>query len=231
MDVYIGYDSREDEAYRVCEFSILENTRSDLRITPLVLADLMEAGLYTREPDEKASTEFVYSRFLVPHLMGYKDWAMFVDCDFVFTRSLEELWDMRDNKYAVMVVQHNYVPFNDLKMDGRVQYAYPRKNWSSLILFNCKHKSNKALTKYVVNTARPKYLHRFLWLDDKEIGKIPLEWNFLVGEYKPTETLPAGIHYTNGGPWFQNCKKVDYANVWEDYRDRWQSQVNNQQQS
>jgi hypothetical protein len=101
-----------------------------------------------------------------------------------------------------------------MKMDGRTQSIYPRKNWSSFIIFNGANESVKALTPGVVNTASPAYLHRFSWLPDDLIGALPLEWNFLVGEYPKAATIPAAIHYTNGGPWFDNCEDVDYAELW-----------------
>jgi hypothetical protein len=114
----------------------------------------------------------------------------------------------------VHVVQHAYTPRQRVKMDGRPQAAYPRKNWSSLMLFDAAHPALRALTPGVVNTAAPAFLHRFGWIDDALIGALPAEWNFLVGEYPPPDRPPAAIHYTNGGPWFPDCADVDYADLW-----------------
>ena len=142
---------------------------------------------------------------------------MFIDCDFLFTKDVAELFAMADDKYALMCVKHDYTPKNTVKMDGQKQVSYPRKNWSSCILWNCEHPSNKALTKDVVSTESGAYLHRFQFLKDEEIGEIPLEWNWLEGEYEKPETPPAAIHFTNGGPWFEDWQDVDYADLWRSY--------------
>ena len=124
---------------------------------------------------------------------------------------------MADDKYALMCVKHDYVPRNAVKMDGQKQVSYPRKNWSSCILWNCGHPSNKALTKDIVSSESGAFLHRFQFLEDEEIGEIPLEWNWLEGEYDKPEVPPAVIHFTNGGPWFENWQDVDYADLWRSY--------------
>jgi hypothetical protein len=116
-----------------------------------------------------------------------------------------------------MCVKHDYVPRNAVKMDGQKQVSYPRKNWSSCILWNCGHPSNKALTKDIVSEESGAFLHRFQFLKDEEIGELPLEWNWLEGEYDKPETPPAVIHFTNGGPWFENWQDVDYAELWRSY--------------
>ena len=125
---------------------------------------------------------------------------------------------MRDDQYALMCVKHDYVPKDSVKMDGQKQVAYPRKNWSSCILWNCGHESNQILTPQIVNSeyVSGAFLHRFQWLDDREIGELPLEWNWLEGEYDKPENPPAVIHYTNGGPWFEECQDVDYADLWNE---------------
>ena len=145
MNIYIGYDSREDLAYQVCSHSIKSKSKSS-NIYPLKLNDLKEKGLYTRDEDKLGSTEFTFSRFLVPILNDYKGWALFCDCDILFLSSVEELFSQVDDKYAVMCVQHDYNPKGNTKMDGRLQSIYPRKNWSSLVLWNCGHPSNKRIT-------------------------------------------------------------------------------------
>ena len=214
MNIYIGYDSREDLAYQVCSYSIKSNSKSAY-IYPLKLNNLKEKGFYTRDEDKLGSTD---SRFLVPMLNDYKGWALFCDCDILFLDSVEELFSQVDEKYAVMCVQHEYTPKGSTKMDGRLQSIYPRKNWSSLVLWNCGHPSNKKITLELVNdpSTTGKYLHRFSWLEDKEIGKISQEWNWLVGWYEePKDGSPKAIHYTEGGPWFPEYRFCDYHDIWK----------------
>ena len=180
MDIYVGYDSREDLAYQVCRHSI--KSKSDTaNIHPLKINDLREKGFYSRGEDKLGSTEFTFSRFLVPILKEYKGWALFCDCDLLFLNPIEELFSLTDDKYAVMCAQHDYNPTGNTKMDGRLQSIYPRKNWSSVVLWNCEHPSNKQITTKLVNDpdTTGKYLHRFSWLKDEEIGTSGIGW--LVG--------------------------------------------------
>jgi lipopolysaccharide biosynthesis glycosyltransferase len=213
--VFVGWDTREDIAYQVCEHSIL--TRSvDTEVIPLVQKDLRTVGLYKREIDPLSSTEFTFTRFLIPAIMNYKGWALFCDCDIIFLEDIQKLFDLKDNKYAVMCVQHDYTVNEGYKMDGRLQTIYPRKNWSSVFLINCGHPSNQQLTVDLVNTETGKYLHRFAWLDDSEIGSIPVDWNWLVGVYsEPKDGTPKAIHYTEGGPWFKNYRNCEYHSQWK----------------
>jgi len=149
--------------------------------------------------------------------MDFTGWALFIDCDFVALADVKELFDQCDDKYSVMCAQHNYTPESGLKMDGKQQTIYPRKNWSSMMLVNCGHSSNKTLTKELVNDDRitGAYLHRFSWLDDSEIGKISHEWNWLVGWYKePKDGTPKVLHYTEGGPWFDEYEDCEYNLEW-----------------
>lgn len=213
--VYIGWDSREDIAYQVCKHSI-KKYGDNIEVKALKLHELKDRGLVTRPDDPKASTEFTFTRFLVPHLNHYTGWAAFVDCDFLFQTDANKLFELADDRYAVMVVKHDYaVHDGSAKMDGKVQYAYPRKNWSSCILFNCSHLKNKNLDPKLINDNEMSYLHRFSWLEDSEIGELPHTWNWLVGHYsEPTDGKPDAIHYTQGGPWFPNHREVEYADAW-----------------
>ena len=145
MKIFIGYDSREDIAYEVCKHSILARNPT-AEVIPLKRQELIDEGLYTREVDPLSSTEFTFTRFLIPHLMNYEGWALFCDCDFLFTVDVNEIFNCADNQYAVMVVKHDYTPEEGVKMDGQKQLPYPRKNWSSLVLWNCGHPSNQKLT-------------------------------------------------------------------------------------
>jgi lipopolysaccharide biosynthesis glycosyltransferase len=148
-------------------------------------------------------------------LNKYSGWAIFCDCDFLWLTDIEELFKLKNDKYAVMCVKHDYKPLNKTKMDGKAQLHYPRKNWSSLILWNCSHPANKRLSLNIINSKDGKYLHRFGWLKNSLIGSINKEWNWLVGWYKePRDGSPKALHFTEGGPWFKNHKNVDYANLW-----------------
>lgn len=221
--IYVGHDSREDIAWQVCRHSILRHASRDVQVHPLKQTTLRELGLYTRGED-KASTEFSLTRFLTPYLAAHDGWSLFVDCDFLFTRDVHDVLDGLSADKAVYVVQHDYTPSQAIKMDGKQQTVYPRKNWSSFILFNGAHPDVKALVPGVVNNQPPAYLHRFSWVSgDDLIGSLPLEWNFLEGEYRKPADVPAAIHYTNGGPWFENWQDVDYADLWLAERGRYEA--------
>lgn len=216
--IYIGWDSREDIAYQVAKFSIEQrNTAKDIDVYPLKLNMFRELGIITRENDPMASTEFTFTRFLVPYLNQYRGWAMFVDCDFLFLCDPQEIFDLADEDKAVMVVKHDYTPRPGLKMDGQVQHVYPRKNWSSCILFNCMHPANAVLDLDTVNRMEPGWLHRFSWLPEELIGELPYQYNYLEGTYDSHDAKV--VHYTLGGPWFENYQEVEYAQEWRDERD------------
>lgn len=227
LKIFVGYDSREDIAWQVCRHSLLRHAGADLGIYPLRQPVLRELGLYTRPADKTASTEFSLTRFLTPFLAGTDGWSMFVDCDFLFTQDVTSLIETLDPAKAIYVVQHEYTPQQAVKMDGKAQSQYPRKNWSSMMLFNGGHPDVKALTPDVVNKAEPAHLHRFNWIkDDSHIGALDKEWNFLVGEYASPPETPSAIHYTNGGPWFDNWIDVDYAQLWLEERDQLPAHIN-----
>ena len=215
MKVFVGYDDREDIAYKVCEYSIKRKNKK-AEVFPLKQEELNEAELYWREKDPLSSTAFTFTRFLVPALMNYEGWAIFCDCDIVWMIDPAEIMKYADEKYAVMVVKHDYTPPEGLKMDGQKQLPYPRKNWSSVILWNCGHPSNKKVTPDLVNAETGQYLHRFNWLKNEEIGELSHHWNWLVNHYhEPKDGTPKVIHYTEGGPWFDNYKHCEYGYHWE----------------
>ena len=215
MKVFVGYDPREDIAYQVCKHSILTR-QPNANVRPLVQKELRDAHWYTRPVDKLASTEFTFTRFLVPELANFKGWALFMDCDMILTTDIKELFDQTDDKYAVMCVQHDYTPKEGIKMDGQKQTIYPRKNWSSVMLFNCAHPSNARLTQDMVNDPELNgaYFHRFSWLKDEEIGELDHTWNYLVGVYDDIEK-PKLIHYTEGGPWFENYRDCEFNELWK----------------
>ncbi|KAF5200035.1 Cdi-like protein [Thalictrum thalictroides] len=188
--IFVGYDSREDLAYEVCRYSILKRASIPVEVIPIKQSELRTAGLYWRDRGPTESTEFSFTRFLTPHLANFEGWAMFVDCDFLYLEDIKQLTDLMDERYAIMCVQHDYTPKESTKMDGVVQTTYPRKNWSSMVLYNCGHEKNKILTPEFANSQTGAFLHRFKWLDDHEIGSIPFVWNFLVGHNEVEENDP-----------------------------------------
>ena len=217
MKIFIGYDPREDIAYQVCKHSIISRQPNAI-VRPLVQKELRDAGWYSRPVDKLASTEFTFTRFLVPELCDFKGWALFIDCDMILQTDIKELFSLADDKYAVMCVHHDYSPKQDTKMDGCKQTVYPRKNWSSVMLFNCAHPSNKKLNQKLINDPEitGAYLHRFSWLNDDEIGELSPEWNWLVSWYQePNDGIPKLLHYTEGGPWFENYRECDYHREWK----------------
>ena len=218
INVYIGWDSREPIAADVCEYSIHRNSSEPVNVHMLKQDELRGQMLYARPRDMQASTEFTFTRFLVPRLNDYQGWAVFCDCDFLWLGDVQELIRQADDRYAVMLVKHDYRPQNTIKMDGKKQEYYPRKNWSSMVLFNCGHPKNQWLTPYHINNATGQELHRFSWLDDSDIGELKPEWNWLVGWYhQPWDGVPKALHYTEGGPWFENYRDCEYADVWKEY--------------
>ena len=210
INVFIGYDSKERVAYNVLSHSIIQNSTKPVAITPIALNNIKDD--FVRERNNLSSTEFSFSRFIIPHLMNYRGWALFMDCDMLMFEDIAELWRLRDDKYAVQVCKHDYTPKNTTKFLGQTQTAYPKKNWSSFMLMNCAKCS--ALTPDYVNSATGLELHQFKWLEgDHLIGDLPLEWNWLVGEYGHKEDVN-NVHFTEGGPWFKEYKDVDYSQDW-----------------
>lgn len=235
IDIYIGYDPREETEWEVCRSTINRNTLRPHRVRGLRQEPLRQAGIYTRpffmdadnqridERDGKPfSTEFSFTRFLIPVLQDYYGWAMFCDSDFIFPQGIKELLDLTDapenQGYAVMVVKHAHDASNEpkYKMDRCLQTAYRRKNWSSLILWNCGHPSNRALTPHMVNHQPGSWLHGFNWLPDEEIGSLDPDWNYLVGIGGPVEETPRGIHHTLGTVPMMEAQGVEvpFADLW-----------------
>jgi len=220
LRIYIGWDRREPEAYDVAEFSLKRRASIPVAVTPIKLDDLRARGLYWRGQDPLASTEFTYSRFLTPALAGYRGWALFCDCDFLWLGDIAGLLDYTGTSKAVYCVQHDYRPKEVTKMDGAVQTIYPRKNWSSLMLFNCEHPAVRGLTPDVANRESGAYLHRMQWVEDDAIGALPVDWNWLEGwNQRPAQGTPKVVHFTRGGPWFEQWQNVDYGELWRAERD------------
>jgi hypothetical protein len=215
FQVFVGWDQREAAAYDVARYSLLRRASIPVAVTPIRLDDLRARGLYWRNQDPLASTEFTYSRFLTPVLAGFTGWALFCDCDFLWLGDISELAAYAQGPQAVHCVQHDYRPKESTKMDGAVQSAYPRKNWSSLMLFNCAHPSVRSLTPELVNRETGAFLHRMQWVADADIGALPVEWNWLEGwNEMPARGTPKAVHFTRGGPWFEQWQNVDYGDLW-----------------
>ncbi|MBI1239747.1 MAG: glycosyltransferase [Alphaproteobacteria bacterium] len=209
--VFIGYDPREAVAFSVLAHSIHRRASRPVSVTPLMLSQL--GAEMTRERHPLQSSEFSFSRFIVPALCNYEGWALFMDGDMIMLDDVAKLWALADPAYAVMVVQHDHRPREDMKKLGAVQTSYERKNWSSVMLFNCAR--CRALTPDYVNTASGLDLHRFNWLKEGEIGALPARWNHLVGydPGEPAENLSV-LHYTLGGPYYEGFENSLYADEW-----------------
>lgn len=214
--IFIGFDSKEVVAYHVFCQSIQEKSTVPVQFMPIALNNV--SGVFTRERNQLQSTEFSFSRFLVPYLSNFEGWSLFADCDMLMRADIAELWALRDERYAAMCVKHDYVPKVETKFLGQTQTKYEKKNWSSVILFN--NAKCRALTPDFVNTATGLQLHQFKWLDsDDMIGDLPPAWNWLVNEYDYSEDAKL-VHFTDGGPYFEEYKNDDYAPEWFAARDR-----------
>ncbi len=211
LQVYIGYDPKESVAFYTLAHSILRRSSIPVTIAPLMRSQLK--GLYTRERGPTESTEFSLTRFMVPALSQFRGWSLFMDCDMLCRADIAELaaHTGRSADKAVLVCKHDYVPKTERKFLGQVQTRYPRKNWSSLMLFN--NARCAALAPQYVNEASGLELHRLAWTEDALIGGLPLEWNWLVGEYEYNPGAKI-VHYTLGGPYFDDYRGCDYAEEW-----------------
>jgi hypothetical protein len=211
LSVYVGYDPRESVAFYTLAHSILRRSSIPVTIAPLMRSQLGDVYRRARGPTE--STEFSLTRFLVPYFSGYSGWSIYMDCDMLCRTDIAGLArDIeRQADQAVLVCKHDYVPKRERKFLDQVQTKYPRKNWSSLMLFN--NARCRALTPDYVNSASGLELHRFAWIDDGAIGELPLEWNWLVGEYAYNPGAKI-VHFTIGGPYFDEYRNCDYAAEW-----------------
>ena len=208
--VYIGYDSSEVAAFHTLSQSIMEQTSEPTSIVPINLTQL--GRYYHRPPHQLAATEFSFSRFLVPYLSGFQGWAIFMDCDMLCRTDLAELWALQNEQYAVQVVKHEHKPVNKIKFNANVQTRYEKKNWSSVMLMNCRQCD--ALTLEYVNSATGLHLHQFKWLNNEAlIGELPGTWNHLVG-YDLYDQDAKLVHFTEGGPYFSAYRDCDYAEEW-----------------
>lgn len=232
--IWIGFDPRETNNYAVCVHSARQWMTSHIPLNGVVLSTLQRRGYYTREIGHDAegrlwdpiseapmSTEFAISRFLVPTLQR-GGWALFMDCDMMFRADPNEIFDHIDSSKAVVCVKHNHVPKEELKKSGERQTSYNRKNWSSVMLFNCDHPSNRALDIKLVNSVPGRDLHAFCWLEDHEIGELGPEWNYLVSVTDPSAVLdPKIVHWTLGSPNILPREKTEYYDDYHRILDQW----------
>ena len=207
--IFIGFDTRETVAYHVCAHSLIRRASQPLALTPLALTNL--AGYAERHDD--GSNQFVYSRFLVPHLCGHDGWALYIDGDMVVVDDVANLWALRDPAKAVQVVKHDYRTRAHRKYLGSRNQDYPRKNWSSVVLWNCAHPAHRTLTPAFVEGATGSTLHRFGWLDDADIGGLPREWNWLPDEFGENQAAKL-LHWTLGTPSFHEHADAPMAELW-----------------
>lgn len=214
IKVFVGYDQVESVAWHTMVASIYRQSSRPVAIIPVNLTNLKR--IFNRARDPKQSNEFSFSRFLVPYLCNYDGYAIFFDCDMMIRTDISEIFsvvEQQPNK-AVYVVKHTYEPRNDVKYLNNVQYKYPRKNWSSVVLWNCGHIKNKLVTPEFVEKSDGLTLHRFTWLEDTEIGELDIRWNWLVGEYDDPPHNVKNVHWTIGGPYFHEYRNVDFAQEW-----------------
>jgi len=209
IPIFIGYDPREAIAYHVCVNSIIRHSSVPVAIVPLALNNFQD---YT-ETHTDGSNQFIYSRFLVPHLMGYSGFAIFMDGDMIVRGDIAELWNLKQADKDVMVVKHDYKTRMTEKYLGSKNEDYPRKNWSSVMIFNCNNYPTKKLTPEYIQKSTGAHLHRFEWTSDDRVGALPPEWNWLSDEYgaNPDAKL---LHYTLGTPCFHDFADTPQGSEW-----------------
>ena len=213
LKIFVGFDGKvEPVAYHTFCQSIIEKSSIPVSFTPLALNTLSEY----KETHTDGSNAFIYSRFLVPYLCDFKGMALFVDGDMICRTDIAEILWEHDQDEAVKVVKHYYQTKHPVKYLGAKNEDYPKKNWSSVMLWNCGHHLNKQLTPKFVMEKPGKYLHRFEWLKhEDQIGKLDNKWNWLETEYEynPEAKL---IHHTLGTPCFKDYQSTDYSQEWWD---------------
>jgi lipopolysaccharide biosynthesis glycosyltransferase len=205
----VGFDQRESVAYHVFCQSVMDHCSLPCSFLPLNQAI---QSFYT-ETHQDGSNKFIYTRFLTPYLMNHQGWALFVDGDMIFLDDPAKLWGLRDVTKAVQVVKHDYQTVAKVKYLGNKNENYPRKNWSSVVLWNCSHSAHRVLTPQFVQDQPGSFLHRFSWLQDHEIGEIPKEWNWLATEY-PDNPKAGLVHYTLGTPCFKDFQASPMSDLW-----------------
>jgi len=209
IPIFIGYDPREAIVFHVCSNSIIRHASQPISIIPLALNLFKDY----KETHKDGSNAFIYSRFLVPYLTGYKGYAIYIDGDMIIKDDIVKLWELRDMLKDVQVVKHDYKTRMPIKYLNSKNEDYPRKNWSSVIIWNCFTAANRILTPEYIMRATGSHLHRFQWLNDEMIGELPIEWNWLPDEFGPNLNAKL-LHYTLGAPSFNEFKNTYMSEDW-----------------
>lgn len=214
LNIFIGYDPVEPVAWHTLTQSIIETSSIPVAFIPVAIEHFQ--AFFHRERDIKQSNSFSFNRFCVPYLMDYEGYALFMDCDMMLRVDIAEVLKVIEDEpgKALYVVKHDYTPSEKIKYLDNIQYSYPRKNWSSFVLWDASHPKNKVVNKEFFNTRSGLELHRFTWLDDDDIGTLDLRWNWLVGDYINPPDDVKNVHWTNGGPYFSDYKNVDFSDEW-----------------
>lgn len=226
--IYIGLDSKHRDVFEICKFSIQKHLSRHIEILPV---NKFLVPDYNRINDGFESTDFSFARFFVPQMNNFEGTSLFVDGDFLFLSDVSVVFDMFHNynsseskKKALMCCQHDYTPKTNVKMDGKTQTFFKRKNWSSFMIIDNAHKKIKTLNTLTINGQSGKFLHQFDFLEDSDIGEISLEWNWLVGYYTEISGIfsPKALHFTDGGPWLENYKNCPYSDIYTIYKNEYE---------
>ena len=211
--IFIGLTHERPFVTEVCKESILQHN-PDASIFPMHPQHL---GGWTRKRAPDQNTDHAIARFMCPAFCKFEGYSIFMDDDFIVECNLMETLRYINDMQAVSVVQHNYTPTKSKYIASGVKdeynSAFPRKNWASFMLFNNGHPDCRKLTLSYVNNAPASDLMHFRWTETPFIGKMPIHYNFLVGEYNPIKNIKI-YHYTLGGPWANETKSCDFAKKW-----------------
>lgn len=224
--VFIGYDEREEVGLHVFMASLLKTKNNSEPCAVTILGGELNQKERMMRGDGRGSNAFTYERFLIPYYMGFRGWALFVDgSDMLLREDVTKVWDEVDPWYGVQVVKHGYRTKARTKYVGTEMESdnrdYERKNWSSVVMWNCGHYKHRVLTpEWVRGMAKRDagYLHRFGWLGDEEIGDLDGGWNYLVGEDNVAPRVGGVklVHWTHGVPGIEAYKGTEYAWQWKE---------------
>ena len=225
INICIGYEKNQSVAFHVLCDSIIKRSSLPVRICPVNLGNLK--SIFNRPIDPQQSTEFAFSRF-ISNVLFPGEWVIYMDCDMLCMTDIAKLWNLRDENKHVMIVQHSSRDWTKngtlfTKFKNQRQYNYPCKNWSSLMLLNGTHYTINSLRYTMLQDAESQsgeFLHQFKWVKPDKLGTLPPEWNYLVGYDNSIDITPSIIHYTLGGPWFEEFKNCEFAHEWHnEYKD------------
>jgi hypothetical protein len=210
LRIFIGHDPKEPVCFHVCAESIIRHASMPVQITPLALGNFRH---FYNEGHRDGSNDFIYTRYLIPYLCDWHGMAVYLDGDMLLRSDICELLALATGTAGVWVVKHDYRTKYPVKYLGARNDDYPRKNWSSVVLWRCGFFPNRVLTPSFVMRQTGAYLHRFAWLKDSQIGELPPEWNHLTMEYEPNPKAKL-YHYTVGAPCFPQYSEQEGAAEW-----------------